>query len=154
MDEGSLTPLDPAYVKVLRIRTAIFAVPFSVGALVLESAEALPRGAAILPVLLVAALMILRLPLRRWQARGYRLAGDRLQVVAGMMFRRDTVVPFGRVQHIDVEQGPLERFYGLGTLVLHTAGNHNASVQLPGLRHEDAVAARDAIRDYVKREIG
>jgi membrane protein YdbS with pleckstrin-like domain len=154
MDEGSLTPLDPAYIKVLRIRAAITAVPISVGALVLESAEALPRGAVILPVLLVAALVILRLPLRRWQARGYRLESDRLQVVAGMLFRRDTVVPFGRVQHIDVEQGPLERFYGLGTLVLHTAGNHNASVQLSGLRHGDAVGARDSIRDYVKREIG
>jgi uncharacterized protein len=60
--------------------------------------------------------------------------------------------PFGRVQHIDVHRGPLERFYGLATLVLHTAGNHNASVALPGLAHEDALAMREEIRAHVKRE--
>lgn len=149
-----LTPLDPSYLKVVRIRTVLASLPFAIGAAVLESAELLPRGAVIVPVLLVLAWLVVRVPLRRWQARGYRHEADRLRVVSGLLFRRDTVVPFGRVQHIDVEQGPLERAYGLGTLVLHTAGNHNASVQLPGLRHEDALALRDSVREFVKREIG
>ena len=68
----------------------------------------------------------------------------------GLLFRSDTVVPFGRVQHIDVHQGPLERAYGLGTLVLHTAGTHNASVSLPGLAHGDALAMREDIRARVR----
>ena len=62
------------------------------------------------------------------------------------------MVPFGRVQHIDVHQGPIERAYGLATLVLHTAGTHNASVALPGLGHDDALAMREDIRAHVKRE--
>jgi membrane protein YdbS with pleckstrin-like domain len=62
------------------------------------------------------------------------------------------VVPFGLVQHIDVHQGPLERVYGLATLVLHTAGTHNASVSLPGLGHGDAMAMREEIRAHVKHE--
>ena len=53
---------------------------------------------------------------------------------------------------IDVHQGPLERAYGLGTLVLHTAGNHNASVSLPGISHHDALAMREDIRAHLKRE--
>ena len=77
---------------------------------------------------------------------------DRLRVVRGLVFNSDTIVPFGRVQHIDVDQGPLERAFGLGTLILHTAGNHNASISLPGLAHADALAMREEIRAHVKRE--
>ena len=153
VEEGdALTPLHPNYVKVVRIGTLGFMLPVVIAALALESAGTLPRGAFLGPVLLVAAYLLIRVPLRRYQARGYHLGADRLRVVRGLLFRSDTVVPFGRVQHIDVHQGPLERAYGLATLVLHTAGNHNASVALPGLGHDDAMALREEIRAHVKRE--
>ena len=152
MDGDELTPLHPNYVKVVRIGTLLFVLPFVVVALVLEFADQLPRGAFLAPVLLLALYLIVRTPLRRYQARGYQIGVDRLRVVRGLIFRSDTVVPFGRVQHIDVHQGPIERGYGLATLVLHTAGNHNASVSLPGLGHDDAMAMREEIRAHVKRE--
>jgi len=151
-DGDELTPLHPNYVKAVRIGTLIFALPLVGAALVLEFADLLPRGAFLVPVLLLALYLIIRTPLRRYQARGYQMGADRLRVVRGLIFRSDTVVPFGRVQHIDVHQGPLERGYGLATLVLHTAGNHNASVSLPGLGHDDAMAMREDIRAHVKRE--
>ena len=151
-DADALTPLHPNYVKVVRLGTMLLALPFVVGALILEFADTLPRGSFLVPVLLLALFLIVRAPLRRYQARGYQMGADRLRVVRGLLFRSDTVVPFGRVQHIDVHQGPIERGYGLATLVLHTAGNHNASVSLPGLAHADAMAMRENIRAHVKRE--
>ena len=151
-DGEALTPLHPNYVKVVRLGMLVFALPLVVVALVLETAGTLPRGVFLVPVLLLALWLIVRVPLRRYHARGYQLGADRLRVVRGLIFRSDTVVPFGRVQHIDVNQGPIERAYGLGTLVLHTAGNHNASVALPGLGHDDAMAMREDIRAHVKRE--
>ena len=151
-DEDPLTPLHPNYVKVVRLGTMLFALPFVIVALVLEFNGALPRGVFLVPVLLLALYAIVRAPLRRYHARGYQMGADRLRVVRGLIFRSDTVVPFGRGQHIDVHQGPIERAYGLGTLVVHTAGNHNASVSLPGLGHGDAMAMREEIRAHVKRE--
>ena len=151
-EEGALTPLHPNYVKVVRLGTLLFALPPVVVALILEFNGALPRGVFLIPVLLLALYAIVRAPLRRYHARGYHMGADRLRVVRGLIFRSDTVVPFGRVQHIDVHQGPIERAYGLGTLVVHTAGNHNASVSLPGLGHGDAMAMREEIRAHVKRE--
>jgi membrane protein YdbS with pleckstrin-like domain len=147
-----LTPLHPNYVKSVRLTSLVASLPFVAGALVLETAGILPRGVFLVPVLLVAAYAVLRVPLRRYNARGFQMGDDRLRVVRGLLFRSDTVVPFGRVQHIDVHQGPIERGYGLATLVLHTAGNHNASVALPGLGHGDALAMREDIRAHVKRE--
>lgn len=152
-DDGALTPLHPNHVKLLRVQAAIMAVPFTIAALVLEAAvDLLPTGAIIAPVLLIAAWAILRVPLRRHAARGYDMGADRLRVVRGLWFRSDTVVPFGRVQHIDIDQGALERAYGLATLTVHTAGTHNASVSLPGLAEPDAAAMREAIRAHIKRE--
>lgn len=147
-----LTPLHPNYVKVVRLGAVLFALPFVIAALVLELVHVFPHGVFLVPILLVALWLVVRAPLRRYHARGYQLGADRLRVVRGLMFHSDTVVPFGRVQHIDVHQGPIERGYGLATLVLHTAGNHNASVALPGLAHADAMAMREEIRAHIKRE--
>ena len=104
------------------------------------------------PVALIVLILILRLPQRRFHARGYAMSTDRLRVVRGLLFRHDTVVPFGRVQHIDVNQGPIERFFGIATLTLHTAGSHNASVNLPGLEEQLARDMREEIRSHIKRE--
>ena len=136
MDEADdLTPLDPAYKSMLRLQFAIVGVILLVAATIAEFAIPGWTGAVWIPALLVATYALVRVPLRRYNARGYSLAQERLRVVRGVFFRADTVVPFGRVQHIDVGQGPLERAYGLATLTVHTAGTHNASVSLPGLRH-------------------
>lgn len=152
MENEGLTPLDRAYVTLVRIEIVLATIPFVIGAIVLEIAELLFTGAFAVPVVLLAIVLAVIVPLKRYNARGYDLGEDRLRVVRGLLFRKDTVVPFSRVQHIDVEQDPLERMFGLGHLVLHTAGTHNASVTLPGLKHGDAMEMREAIRAHVKRE--
>lgn len=155
-DDGELTKLHPNYAHALRVQTGLTAIPFLIGALVLELVfrdEGLfPSGVIAGPVLLIALVLILRIPARRYGSRGYQISADRLRVVRGLLFRSDTVVPFGRVQHIDVNQGPLERFFGIATLTLHTAGNHNASVSLPGLGEELAREMRESIRAHIRRE--
>ncbi|MFM7377369.1 MAG: PH domain-containing protein [Erythrobacter sp.] len=155
-DDDALTKLHPNYSHALRVQTTLSSIPFLVGALVLEGAfkgEGLfPSGIIAGPVLLIALALIIRIPMTRYNARGYQISADRLRVVRGLMFRSDTVVPFGRVQHIDVAQGPIERFFGIATLTLHTAGNHNASVALPGLGEELAREMREDIRAHIRRE--
>jgi membrane protein YdbS with pleckstrin-like domain len=155
-DEGELTKLHPGYAHALRLRTTLTAIPFLIGALVAEAAIAdqalLPQGVIAGTVLVIALALIIRVPTTRYNARGYQISADRLRVVRGLLFRSDTVVPFGRVQHIDVHQGPLDRFFGIATLTLHTAGNHNASVSLPGLGEPLAREMREEIRAHIRRE--
>ncbi|WP_379923201.1 PH domain-containing protein [Erythrobacter sp. R86502] len=155
-EDDALTRLHPNYAHALRVRAILVAIPFLVSALVLETAfrgeQLFPAGIIAVPVLLAAIALIIRVPTRRYGARGYQINTDRLRVVRGLLFRSDTVVPFSRVQHIDVQQGPLERFFGIATLTLHTAGNHNASVSLPGLGEELAREMREMIRAHIRRE--
>ncbi len=155
-DEGELTRLHPNYAHVLRVQAALLAVPALIGALVVDFAAResglVPQGAIAGTVLVIAIALVIRIPSRRYGARGYQISADRLRVVRGLLFRFDTVVPFSRVQHIDVNQGPLERTFGIATLTLHTAGNHNASVSLPGLGEPLARDMREAIRAHIRRE--
>lgn len=148
-----LTPLDPDYITTSRIATGLFLLPFKIGALVLEIAHLLPYGSIIIPVLILTVYLGWVVPRRKYRHWGYDLGSDRLRIVRGYLFHRDTIVPFGRIQHIDVDQGPIDRKYGLAKLTVHTAGNHNASVTLPGLRHEDAITMRDTIRAHIKRDV-
>lgn len=153
MDQpDDLTPLDPAYKSMVRLQLSIAALVLLIAATIAEVAIPGWTGAVWVPALLVVAYALIRVPLRRYHARGYSLAKERLRVVRGVIFRADTVVPFGRVQHIDVGQGPLERMFGLATLTVHTAGTHNASVSLPGLRQADATAMREEIRAAIRRD--
>jgi membrane protein YdbS with pleckstrin-like domain len=151
-NDAGLTMLHPNHKKALRVQATIIAIPFVIGALFVEQAEILPKGLIVIPVALIALAAIIRLPARRHFARGYAMSADRLRVARGILFRSDTIVPFGRVQHIDVDQGPLERFFGIATLTLHTAGTHNSSVNLPGLEHSLAMDMRETIRSHIKRE--
>jgi membrane protein YdbS with pleckstrin-like domain len=153
-DTGALTPLHPNHVKALRLTGLIAAIPAAAALLVGSLVPLLAGGVSWpsfvgFPLIALVAWLVVFLPWRRYSARGYAMGADRLRVVKGVLFRKDTVVPFGRVQHIDVERGPIERYYGLATLVLHTAGTHNASIHLPGLGEPDAVAMRETIRGRI-----
>jgi membrane protein YdbS with pleckstrin-like domain len=93
------------------------------------------------------------LPGRRYRAWGFVAGEDELTVKHGMLIRKVTIVPFGRVQHIDVAQGPIQRMLGLATLVLNTAGTRGAAVRLPGLLHPQAEEMREQIRGKIRQDL-
>lgn len=149
-----LCAVAPAFRTVLRIGAAIRAGVLLVLAIVLEAVTPLPQGVWLLGWVLVAIWWVGLRPGRLYRNLGYALAPDRLRIVSGLLFRSDTVVPLGRVQHIDVNQGPLMRSFDLATLTVHTAGLHGASVHLPGLQQADALAMRETIRAHIGRSAG
>ncbi len=82
-------------------------------------------------------------PPRRYQSWGYRIDDRVLETRNGKLFQTTRLLPLNRLQHVDLQQGPLERMYGLARVELHTAGTENASITIPGLAHEEAVRLRD-----------
>ena len=152
MDETDpLTPLDPAFKQLQRASGALLALVPLVAAAIFEMLTPLPPGLFLIPAIALAVWLVLVAPARRYQRWGYSFGHDRLRVVRGFLFHADTVVPLGRIQHIDVHQGPLMRNWGLAQLTVHTAGNHGSSVSLPGLRLADAEAMREAIRVHIRQ---
>lgn len=150
MDQDELTPLEPAYRTVMQLRGAVWATLLIVGALVAEAMIELPMGLLILPALAIAAWIALVGPARRYRRMGYSFSADRLRVVTGYIFQTDTMVPLSRIQHIDVEQGPILRHFALAELQVHTAAAGKETVTVPGLLRSDAEAMREAIRAHIR----
>jgi membrane protein YdbS with pleckstrin-like domain len=73
----------------------------------------------------------------------YRVDDEGIEIRRGVYWRVVINVPRSRVQHTDVSQGPLERRFGLGTLVVYTAGTDHAKVDLAGLEHSLALRIRE-----------
>ena len=81
---------------------------------------------------------------RRYAAWGYLEREDDLLVRRGVLVRRSSVVPYGRMQYVDVTAGPLARRYGLATVTLHTAAAASDAF-VPGLLAAEASRLRDRL---------
>lgn len=81
---------------------------------------------------------------RRFRAWGYAEREDDLLVRRGVMFARLSVVPYGRMQFVDVTAGPLERAFGIATVRLHTAAAAT-DARIPGLEAAEATRLRDLL---------
>lgn len=149
--------VDPRYVRLRRtvLRLQVVAGAFLtllVLGIVVTAADDLPAwgrivaGVAWVTTVVAAAVAAGRWPAREYAHLRFALGVETLRIWRGVIWRRAIEVPRSRVQHTDVSQGPFERWYGLGTLVVHTAGTDHARVALPGLAHEAALALRDELR--------
>lgn len=156
-DIAELGAVAPQYKNVLRARLALFWVPVAVAAVAGDQIglrEEPIYGLLTVAVPLFALLILTIVPGRAYAKLGYGLTDKLLQVVRGWMFHSDTIVPFVRVQHLDVVRGPLDKLFGTATLIVHTAGTHNSIVTLPGLQPERAADIRDIIRRQVRTDFG
>lgn len=89
------------------------------------------------------------LALKQHRYTQWLLDADGFGLRRGRFWHRETRVPTTRVQHVDLKRGPLERRFGLSTLVIHTAGTRHSAVTVEGL---DAGAA-EALRDHLARQV-
>lgn len=95
---------------------------------------------------LVLGAFLWRLVGRRYRSWGYAEREDDLLIRRGVLFARLSVVPYGRMQFIDVSAGPLERSFGLATVRLHTAAAAT-DARIPGLAREEAARLRDRLAE-------
>jgi membrane protein YdbS with pleckstrin-like domain len=83
---------------------------------------------------------------RSWRSWGYVEREDDLYITHGVMFRSLIAVPYGRMQLVEVESGPLERGFGLATVTLKTASPETGA-RIPGLSPEEATRLRDRLTE-------
>ena len=82
--------------------------------------------------------------IRAVRAWGYAERDNDLLVRHGLLVRHLTIVPYARMQYVDVTAGPLERAFGLATVQLHTAAAAS-DARVPGLPPAEAARLRDRL---------
>jgi membrane protein YdbS with pleckstrin-like domain len=130
-----------------RVQVAVVVVPLAAVVAVLlalgTAAWGAVLGAGVVLGLGVIAEWIARRRVRAWR---YAEREDDLLVQRGLLFSRLSVVPYGRMQFIDVTAGPVERSFGLATVRLHTAAAAS-DARIPGLTSAEAARLRDRLAE-------
>ena len=138
------TAVSPRLITVRRLGVLLglapFLVPITVLTVVLRTGWPL---LALVPLLLVLAWLLWLVP-RQVRAIGYAEREDDLLVRKGLMFRQAVVVPYGRMQYVDVNAGPVDRRFGISSVQLHTA-SPGTDASIPGLPPEEAARLRDRL---------
>ena len=139
------TPLSPTLLKMRGTEIAVVAVVLAVvvGASVASAAGV---GAALATVagVVVGAAAAWWFVRNRFRAWGYLERDEDLEVRRGVMVQRLSVVPYGRMQFVEITTGPIERLFGLSTVKLHTAAAAS-DARIPGLEPDEAARLRDRV---------
>jgi hypothetical protein len=118
----------------------------AVAAIVAGISGGTTAGAIATVVALAAGAVTAPFLARRVRSWGYCEREDDLLVRRGLLVSRLSVVPYGRMQFIDVEAGPAERAFGLATVHLHTAAAAS-DARIPGLANAEAARLRDRLAE-------
>jgi membrane protein YdbS with pleckstrin-like domain len=151
--DGTVRRLDPAFVPYERlggwvsIAFVLGLGPIAIGIFWLWSEASLPKVLVIVALwaLLLVFLVVTNwiMPEKRYERFRWILSPAGLEIRHGVIFRTITSVPRARVQHTDVAQGPIQRRFGLASLVIHTAGQQDSEIHLGGITFDTARAIRD-----------
>lgn len=145
--EQTWHPVSEQLFRVRRFLVVVTLVPVAVAGGVLAGWLVAPWLGGLIGAAALAvgawSVVALRRNQRSWR---YAERADDLLIAHGVQFRRLTVVPYGRMQFVDVTAGPVERRFGIATIKLHTASAGTDAV-IRGLPPEEAARLRDRLAE-------
>jgi membrane protein YdbS with pleckstrin-like domain len=141
---GEWRRVSPKYVLVVIASTVITGLLLSGASVFLWLVGGWAFGWVALAVVVIISIVALIIAPRRARSIGYRLRDDDLLFRRGIMFQRFVSVPYGRMQLIDINRGPVSRMLGLADLKFVTAAA-STGVMVPGLPEPEAAELRDRL---------
>lgn len=101
-------------------------------------------------LLIVIAAPMLRWPFISVPRMGYAVRQHDVLFRTGVVWRRVSVIPCNRIQHVETDTSPLDRRFGLANLKLFTAGGAGGDLRIPGL----PAATAESLRQLMLERIG
>lgn len=136
----------PRLLTIRRLEVGVVALVVAVGVFVVVAFGDLTVAVIAAAVVVCVGLVLEVVVTRRVHSWGYAEREDDLLVRRGVLFARLSVIPYGRMQFIDVTAGPIERAFGLATVRMHTAAAAS-DARIPGLAADEAARVRDRLAE-------
>jgi uncharacterized protein len=93
--------------------------------------------------------LFILLAVKGYDYEGFAVREKDILYQSGIFFRSTLIIPFNRVQHCEIEHGPIDRIFGLAELSLFTAGGSSSDLSIPGLAQDKASALKYFITNRV-----
>jgi len=147
VDDAPFEPLDPRYLSQQRTGWALLLGPLVVAGILLAVLVGAPSWLRAVVVGTPVSVIVLAWFLEglAFSHRGVQLRRFDVSTRRGVISRTTTSVPFSRVQHVTVQRGPLNRLFGLSTVVIYTAGAVSVDARVDGLDPDRADRLRQDI---------
>ncbi|MGP4049199.1 PH domain-containing protein [Streptomyces sp. 2A115] len=140
------TGLPPGLLRMRRLLLVVWLGLLTVGTATLLGLLAGPGWAAFALLPLGLLLWGWSMLGRNWRSWRYAERADDLLISKGVLWQEETVVPYGRMQLVEVTSGPVERHFGLASVQLHTAAAAT-DARIPGLDPAEAERLRDRLTE-------
>ena len=149
-EQSERNPLSSTYLKIQFLGLAITMAILVAPGLIMMGAGA-PSMAYYLffagwGLLLILRLIIIPLGFKK---KSYSIRDKDITYRSGLLWHSVTTIPFQRVQHCEVNRGPLDQLFGLASLKVYTAGGGSTDLQVPGLSPEDA----EQMKSFILKQI-
>lgn len=153
IEQKTFNPLDKKYLKILFIRMSIFFLFIVSGfvAFLILSDENIPNLAVIIISSIIALFIIYSvvITILAFPRKGYLLREKDISFQKGLIIYKVTSVPFNRIQHVEVNQGILAKFFKLSSIKLFTAGGNASDLSIPGLPTEVALNMKTFLSEKI-----
>lgn len=152
IEELSYTKIKKGYLWMSLLIWVLYSIPVPIIlAIIANNTDEFPREAQLYASLGWAALMLFILveTILSYLRKGYALRKHDISYRKGWFFRSLLSIPFNRVQHCEVKQGPIESLFGMASLKVFTAGGSGSDMKIPGLSPDKAKSLRSHITNIV-----
>jgi len=146
-EDVQLTPLHPSYIKVIGFNIAlvfgIIAIAAGFAFYYLDELE--PYKLAISGLYIFLVLITIVINVISFKTRGFAFREHDVIYRSGAISINTTIIPYNRVQHVAVHEGPISRWLDLATVEVFTAGGVGGDIKIPGLEKIHATAIKQLV---------
>lgn len=145
--------IDKNYLKVILINTSIIFIPTLIGLIFLinkKLKEEIPEYTTMIYLVYFAVFfLIFFLLIVGFSRRKYALRDKDITYKSGVIIKKITTVPFSRIQHVEIDEKPLSRMFGLASISVYTAGDSSDDLGIKGIRKEEALRIKEFISSKI-----
>lgn len=154
-EDVQLTPLHPSYWKVIVANLAFFFLVLGIGAgtAIYLIEDVRPYSITIGIIYIVLALLLFAVYRVSFKNRGYAFRTHDVIYRSGAISITTTIIPYNRVQHAALHEGWLERYFGLASVEVFTAGGLNSDIKIPGIEKEHAENIKQLLMGKIQIEV-
>lgn len=141
------------YLKVILINTLLVFIPLLIGLIFLINKklnETIPEYTTLIYItfFIIFALIFIFL-LIGFPKRKYALREKDISYKSGVIVKKMTTVPFSRIQHVEIDEKPISRLFGLSSLSVYTAGDSSNDLDVSGIKNEEALRIKEFISSKI-----
>lgn len=150
--ESEFNPIDKKYLNVIVFYVVIIFFILIVGVFIVDFTKIIDISANLLYIyfsIIAIFAFTFFIQFFGFKKRKYVVREKDISYKSGLLFKKTTTVPFNRIQHLEIDQGPVSRFFDLAVLSVFTAGNSSDDLKISGLKKDQA----EKIKEFISNQI-